>query len=90
MAGTTVRIREETHVTLRELAEKSRESMQDVLAKAVEAYRREQFWRETSEAYAAMRADPIAWKERQDEMSLWDNTLMDGLDDERVDDSTDR
>ncbi|MBM2811029.1 MAG: hypothetical protein HW416_1788 [Chloroflexi bacterium] len=85
MAGTTVRLSEETRAIVKELAGKTNESMQDVLAKAVESYRREQFWRETNQAYAEMRANPEEWKEYQDELRLWENTLMDGLEDEPYD-----
>ena len=62
-----------------------------MLAKAVEAYRREQFWRETTAAYSALRADPIAWQELRAETTLWENTLLDGLEDSTAAaDSTER
>jgi predicted transcriptional regulator len=80
MASATVRISEKTRKTLRELAAKTGESMQSVLDRAVEEYRREQFMKEVNAAYAALRADPEAWADWQKELAVWDATLMDGLD----------
>ena len=76
----TVRIKEETQKTLRRLAEKSGESMQDTLDKAIEAYRRHQVLREANEAYQRLRKDTKAWKEELKERKEWERTLKDGLD----------
>ena len=40
MAGTTVRITKETHAFLREMVDQAHEPMQEILARAVAAYRR--------------------------------------------------
>jgi bifunctional DNA-binding transcriptional regulator/antitoxin component of YhaV-PrlF toxin-antitoxin module len=45
---------------------------------------RERLLREADEAYAALRADPEAWKEELAERALWERTLMDGLDPDEV------
>lgn len=82
MSGTTVRIRDDTHVTLRELARTANEPMQEVLAKAVEAYRRQRLIEESNAAYARLYQDPQAWAELQDEQRLLDGTLADGLEPE--------
>ena len=82
MATTTVRVDDQTHATLRELSCDMRESMQAILAKAVEAYRRQQFLIAANADYARLRADPEAWAEELEERRLWDNTLMDGLEDD--------
>ncbi len=34
---------------------------------------------ETNRAYAALRADPNAWKEERRERALWEGTLADGF-----------
>jgi hypothetical protein len=78
----TVRIAEATHATLAKLAEREARSMGEVLAAAVEAYRRERFFDEADAQLAALRADPVAWAEEEAERALWDTTLMDGLEDE--------
>ncbi len=77
---TTVRISEASHRRLRELADQSGQPMQIVLDKAIERYRREQFWRELDAAYAAIQSDPEALSAEKAEQALWDKTLMDGLD----------
>lgn len=82
MAATTVRITEETREALRELAHEEHEPMQTVLAKAVEAYRRQRFWEQVKASYAALRADPEAWAAELEERRLFEGTLMDDLDDE--------
>ncbi len=82
MAGTTVRIRDDTHATLRELAREADESMQEVLAKAVESYRRQRLIEATNAAYARLRQDPRAWAEMEEERRLWEATLADGLEPE--------
>jgi hypothetical protein len=58
------------------------ESIQDVVSKAVEAYRRQRLLEQTNAAYAALRADPEGWREELEERELWDNTLADIVDDE--------
>jgi predicted transcriptional regulator len=81
MASTTVRVSEHTHELLRELAATTGEPLQKVLERAVETYRREQFFAELNAAYARLQADPVAWEEELAERAEWDATLADGLDD---------
>ena len=80
MASATVRISEEAREALREISAESGESMQAILDKAIEAYRRKRFFEQLNADFAALRADPDAWAEYQKELALWDATLMDGLD----------
>jgi predicted transcriptional regulator len=54
MASTTVRVSEETHELLRKLAAATGEPLQRVLERAVENYRREQFFAELDAAYARL------------------------------------
>jgi predicted transcriptional regulator len=77
MAGTTVRLTDETRAVLRQLARESEESMQTVLAKAVEAYRRQRLLEQTNEAYATIRQDALAWNTLLEERAEWDATLQD-------------
>ena len=81
MASTTVRVTEHTHEVLRELAAATGEPLQRVLERAVETYRREQFYAELDAAYARLQADPAAWKEELAERAELEGTLADGLDD---------
>lgn len=48
----------------------------------MEEYRRRRFLEEVNAAYAALREDPEAWSEIEEERSAWDATLGDGLPDE--------
>ncbi|HEX5717587.1 MAG TPA: toxin-antitoxin system protein [Thermoanaerobaculia bacterium] len=79
MGHAMVRISEQAHQTLREMARTEHDSMQAVLEKAVEEYRRRRFLEDVNAAYLALREDPEAWKELEEERSAWDATLMDGL-----------
>jgi predicted transcriptional regulator len=81
MASTTVRVSMHTHELLRKLAEASGEPLHKVLERAVENYRREQFYAEFNAAFERLRADPVAWEEELAERALWERTLADGLDD---------
>jgi len=74
-----VRVTDETHAALRDLSRELDEPMQAVLARAVEEYRRHRILELSNQAYAALRADPIAWQEIQEERVAWDSTLLDGL-----------
>ena len=71
-----VRLREETKRALRDLAAASGRPMSDVLADAVESYRRTTFLATAAAAYAA--AKHLGPDEDQ---ALWDTTLNDGLTD---------
>ena len=83
MGSTTVRIDDSMRDVLRQLAAERGISMREVLALAVEAYRRKVFFERLNADYAALRADPQAWAEELAERELWDSTLMDGLEDDR-------
>ncbi len=78
--STMVRVTDETRVALRYLVEDMNEPMQQVLAKAVEAYRRQRILKRTNAAYALLRSDQRAWQEMLDERAELEGTLADGLD----------
>lgn len=78
----TARISDPTHRVLRRLAERSGESMQSLLDKAVELYRRQRFLEEANRAFEALRDDDSAWKAEQAEREQWDITLANGLEKE--------
>ena len=81
MSGLTVRIDEVSHKVLREMAEMRGSSMQALLAQAIEELRRKLLLDEINQGFAALRQDPKAWKQEQDERAAWDATLSDALDD---------
>jgi predicted transcriptional regulator len=84
MSIPAVQLSEAAQRMLRELAEQTGQTVSEILDKALDAYRRKLFFDELNAGYAALRADPVAWAELEEERKLWDATLMDGLDpDER-------
>ncbi|MGH3091675.1 MAG: toxin-antitoxin system protein [Gaiellaceae bacterium] len=81
MPGTTVRIRKETREALRELERLTGQGPQDLLARAVDQFRRSLTLAEINLAYGALRADADAWAEAEAERAEWEGTLADGKDD---------
>lgn len=79
MNNTTVRISDTSRNILRELAAQENASMQAVLEKAIEAYRRQYFLLEVNRAYAVIRKDQHTWSEVREDRTQWDTTLGDGL-----------
>ncbi len=79
MPSATVRISPHSRDVLRGLAERDRESMQAVIEKAVELYRRQRFLEEANRSFAALRGDSTAWKHELAERDSWEQTLQDGL-----------
>ena len=77
---TIVRISPHAHELLRQLAEEEHDSMQAVLDRAIERYRRETFLRAANEEYAALKRDSKAWKQELHERELWETASADGLD----------
>ncbi len=78
----TVRISPETRETVQRIARESNESMQSVIAKAVEEYKRYLLIERTNEAFAALRVQPKRWAEELEERRLWNATLNDDLEEE--------
>ena len=72
----TVRISATSRNILRNLAAKEGVSMQAILDKAVESYRRQLFLQEVNKAYAVIRQDDKAWSEIEKEHAAWDTTKL--------------
>jgi hypothetical protein len=79
MESLTIRISRSTHEILRDLAAEANTTMTALVDEAIQEYRRKKFWEGYHAAYAALRADPVAWAELQHESDAWDSTLTDGL-----------
>lgn len=56
--------------------------MATILDKAIDAYWRCQFLEEVNASFAALRANPNAWREELAERAEWDATLADGIGDD--------
>jgi len=74
-----VRISPHSHELLRRLAEEEQDSMQSVLDKAIERYRRERFLRAANADFAALKRNAKAWKQELREREFWELTAADGL-----------
>lgn len=75
----TIRITTETRNILSELMQTTGMSMQAILERAVDMYRRQQMLLALNNAYAAIQSDEAAWDELEAERTEWDTTLADGL-----------
>lgn len=53
--------------------------MIEALDKITAEWERDQFFRSMNESYAALRSNPDAWAEEQEERRLWDSTQSDDL-----------
>jgi hypothetical protein len=53
--------------------------MTEVLDRAIEVYRRQQFLSGLNADFAALRQDQAAWQEELAEREAWDSALADGL-----------
>lgn len=82
MTSETVRITPRARRTLKQLAERTGEPMTAILEQALEDLRRRMFLEGLSDDFAALRADPKAWKDELEERAAWDATMSDGLGDE--------
>ena len=72
MSSTTIRISHNAWNSLRELAARAGESMQAILDKAIEEYRRKCFLEEVNRAFVTLKRDPEAWKVELEERAIWD------------------
>jgi len=82
MMATTVRVEDDLATTLRELSIEEHRPIGQVIQAAVEQYRKEKFWREVEASVAKLRADPVAWRDYQDEIRFFEGGSMDGLEGE--------
>lgn len=82
MQSTTIRVNMATREKLRSLTSQTGESMQTILDKAVESYRRQCFLERANAAFAALRNDTDEWQAEQEERAAWDVTLADDLEEE--------
>ena len=79
MSTTTVRIRTNSRSQLRELECLTGQGPTDVLARAIDSFRRSIILAETDIAYGALRTDAGVAEAMDAEQAVWDETLRDGL-----------
>ncbi|MBF8264819.1 MAG: hypothetical protein HW384_683 [Dehalococcoidia bacterium] len=79
MSTATVRVTTETRAVIQALARESKLSMQSLIARAVEQYRRQLVLQRANDAYEALRARPEVWADEQKERRIWEGTLADDV-----------
>lgn len=82
MASSSIRVEEETIARLRVISRDEKRPIGQIVTDLVKRYEREKFWKEAREGFERLRADPVAWKEYQDESEQWLSMSGDLLKDE--------
>ncbi len=77
--ASTVRIDDRAHATLVEIAAEERRPLGQMVAIAIDEYRKQKFWKGVADDFARLKADPVAWKDYQAEVAMWDGLTGDGL-----------
>jgi hypothetical protein len=77
-----IEVATETLAQLRHLAELTGESVEDLVAKAIEARFRKVFLEECNQAYSRLRTAAAAWQKELAERNEWESTLGDELEEE--------
>lgn len=78
--STTIRVSETAHSLAKELAKRSKTSMNAVIELALQEHRRRLFWAQARRELEQLRSDPSAWQAEQEEVAVWDASIGDGLD----------
>lgn len=79
MPDLIVNISETTRETLLTLAKNSGETIQSILEKAIENYRRYLFLKQANQAFTELRENGTLWQEELAERQMWDRTIADGI-----------
>ncbi|MDD4146084.1 MAG: CopG family transcriptional regulator [Clostridia bacterium] len=79
---TTIRVNRDIYNSIKLLAQKQNENMQDIIEKAINDYKKKKFFDELNTAYVKLMADPKAWEEEVKEREEWDAVLADGWEDD--------
>ena len=79
MSTTTIRVSLKTRELIYEMSQSAGLSMQDLVAAALDTYRRQQILREANAGYALLRAQRELLDQIHAEEIAWDQTLADGL-----------
>lgn len=77
MSYTTIKIPKSTHQIIKELTLLSELPQQQLIYNSLQEYKKKLFWEQCNSAYSKLNNG-----EDSDSNSLYDNTLMDGLEDE--------
>lgn len=73
MPSVTVRIGDDTREILRLLVARTGRPAGEVIREAIEEYRRKCFLEDANRAFAALKANPRAWRREKAERKAWDD-----------------
>lgn len=82
MSSVNVRISSNSYQILKDLSKGKGQSMQSVIDQAIEDLRRRNMLEAANLAFSALKADKTAWQNELEERQMWENTLLDGVEDE--------
>ena len=77
MNYTTIKVPATTHKLIKDLCVMAQLPQQELIYNSLQDYRKKLFWEQCNSAYAKSNSSHDT-----DDLSLYDNTLLDGLDDE--------
>ena len=80
--STTVELNLDTYARLQAIANEQNRQMSDIIADLLYRYEREKYWQEVNASVERLRADPVAWRDYQEEIRFFQGGSMDGLEDE--------
>lgn len=80
MVSVAVKLRPETYGRVKRLAEEQRTTMQEIVARGIEALERQEFAAAFQRDFAALRNNSAAWELEIAERETLENALSDGLD----------
>jgi hypothetical protein len=75
----SVTISEPLKQVLYELSVQEQLSIEAILAKAIEHYRRQSLLDKANQAFAKLKNNPQVWQQELEERVVWEATLVDGL-----------
>jgi len=79
---TAIRVDSQLAATLRALSIEEGRPISQVIEDALSQYQKEKFWREVENSVERLRANPVAWKEYQDEIRFFEGGSTDRLENE--------
>jgi molybdopterin synthase catalytic subunit len=75
----SVTISEPLQQVLSDLSVQEQLSIEVILAKAIESYRRQSLLNKANQAFAQLKKNPPVWQQELEERVAWETTLSDGL-----------
>ncbi|MEI8390153.1 MAG: hypothetical protein WCG23_09765 [bacterium] len=80
---TTIRVKRKTYNGLKIIADQENSTMQDALDKLLEEHETKKFFEELNQSVTNLKSNSEAWIEELNERKEWEETLADGLENEK-------